>query len=81
MCYNLYAIIPMPSTIPMFVKLCRVCTKAPMHSPKSVLGPAKSLPNFCSLIVSLSGGSKKSTGLPDLSLPIDTETPVHRSYF
>ena len=32
------------------------------HIPRSVFGPAKSFPNFCSLIVSLSGGSKKSSG-------------------
>ena len=31
-------------------------------SPRSVFGPARSLPNFCSLIVSRSGGSNMSMG-------------------
>lgn len=42
-----------------FSQICKINTVIP----KSVFGPASSFPNFCSLMVSLSGGSKKSTGL------------------
>ena len=48
--------------------------------PKSVFGPAKSFPNFWSLIVSLSGGSKKSVGLSDLSLPAGNESMASCEY-